>query len=107
MERRAERKRSEKLTVLQRLAAEDAATEAKEPKRKVSAAAGRKVVGALEVGASLAVSSALFGRERLHTAPKQMVDGTGKGQDPPEERTLADLLAPEGRGRTLADLLRI
>ena len=78
MERRAERKRSEKLTVLQRLAAEDAATEAKEPKRKVSAAAGKKVVGALAVGATVAVSTALFGRDRLHAAPKQMVDGTGE-----------------------------
>ena len=56
-DRRAERERSAKLTVLQRLAAEDAATEAKEPKRKVSAGAGRKVIGALEVGASLAVTS--------------------------------------------------
>ena len=78
MERRAERKRSEKLTVLQRLAAEDAATEAKEPKRKVSAVAGKKVVGALAVGAKVAVSTALFERDRLHAAPKQMVNGTGE-----------------------------
>ena len=78
LKRHAFGKRSEQLTVLQRLAAEDAATEAKEPKRKVSAAAGKKVVGALAVGATVAVSTALFGRDRLHAAPKQMVDGTGE-----------------------------
>ena len=78
VERRAERERGEKLTVLQRLAAEDAAIESNEPKRKARAGASKKAVGALAVGATIAGSAALFGRVRLHAEPKQMVDGTGE-----------------------------
>ena len=62
-ERRAERERSAKLTVLQRLAAEDAETAAKEPTNKARAGgAKKKVAGALATGAAAAGASVLYGR---------------------------------------------
>ena len=71
-ERRAERERSAKLTVLQRLAAEDAETAAKEPKKKArGGGAKKKVVGALAIGAAAAGSAAHFGRVRLHDTPRE------------------------------------